>query len=317
MKFLYYKYMKNSVQFFSFITTKKRYIILIVIEIALLIIYYIILESTNFDSFSNTLRYFISSLATLLAIVVTFNTLALQYHLKNMPEDKDELDKQLNNIASLLHTLIHTKDNKKFDEETIKSIEPEERRNATKYYQDSIKSMIKISKYFAESLVIKNTSDNLILDLKTMKLLKNFIDQANSLLLANKKFKSSYALLLIPTTYYIQELNFNVKSNERINEFFNIIKSLHLIRNISSEIYIRNTLTNLSTDLLISIIPILVLTTAISSISNYEQYDSLLLRIFFSINLSVVIIPFIILFLRLLPLLHIVRELSTIPFVKK
>lgn len=309
--------MKNSVQFFSFITTKKRYIILIFIEIALLVIYYIILESTNFDSFSNTLRYFISSLATLLAIVVTFNTLALQYHLKNMPENKDELDKQLNNIASLLHTLLHPKENKKFDEETIKSLDPEERTNATKYYQDSIKSMIKISKYFAESLVIKNTSDNLILDLKTTKLLKNFIDQANSLLLANKKFRSSYALLLIPTTYYIQELNFNVKSNEHINEFFNIIKSLNLIRNISSEIYIRNTLTNLSTDLLISIIPILVLTTAISSISNYEQYDSLFLRILFSINLSAVIIPFIILFLRLLPLLHIIRELSTIPFVKK
>jgi hypothetical protein len=51
-------------------------------------VFYYILEPSNFSSFSNTLRYFISGLSTLLAVVVSFNTLALRNQLNNMPNSE-------------------------------------------------------------------------------------------------------------------------------------------------------------------------------------------------------------------------------------
>jgi len=61
----------------------------------------------NFSSFSDTLRYFISGLATLLAVVVSFNTLALRNQLNNMPTSIETPDRQLDKISNLLQPVIN------------------------------------------------------------------------------------------------------------------------------------------------------------------------------------------------------------------
>ena len=69
-------------------------------------IFFYILGPSNFDSFSDTLRYFISGLSTLLAVVVSFNTLALRNQLNNMPNSIEALDRQLDKISNLLQPVI-------------------------------------------------------------------------------------------------------------------------------------------------------------------------------------------------------------------
>lgn len=76
-----------SNSFFNTLATNKRYILIVIIEITLFFLYYYIVSPSNFSSFSDTLRYFISALGTLLAVVVpsndpTFNYNHLLYYLQ-------------------------------------------------------------------------------------------------------------------------------------------------------------------------------------------------------------------------------------------
>lgn len=76
------------------------------IEIMLFIVYYYIISPSNFGSFSTTLRYYISALGTLLAVVVSFNTMAIQNQLKNMPTRIKSMNNQLDNIQNLLEPVF-------------------------------------------------------------------------------------------------------------------------------------------------------------------------------------------------------------------
>jgi hypothetical protein len=87
--------------------------------------------------------------------------------------------------------------------------------------------------------------------------------------------------------------------------------------NYSSKIYLRNLLSNLTYELLVATIPIIAFIGVISSISNYENYNIVLLRIFFSISISIAIMPFIILFIRTIPIVNLIKDLSDIPFSGK
>jgi flagellar motor component MotA len=95
-----------SNSFFNALATSKRYILIVIIEVALFFLYYYIVSPSNFSSFSDTLRYFISALGTLLAVVVSFNTLALQNQLKNMPTNISSLNKQLDEIEDILKPVL-------------------------------------------------------------------------------------------------------------------------------------------------------------------------------------------------------------------
>ncbi len=77
--------------FVNYFITKKRFILLAIMEVILFVLYFYIVSPSNFGSFSDTLRYYISALGTLLAVVVSFNTLALQNQLKNMPKDLSQV----------------------------------------------------------------------------------------------------------------------------------------------------------------------------------------------------------------------------------
>ncbi|MDP8906526.1 MAG: hypothetical protein M3M88_03285, partial [Thermoproteota archaeon] len=87
--------------FLNILITKKHYILLALLVIMLFIVYYHVLSPSNFGSFSITLRYYLSALGTLLAVVVSFNTLALQNQLKNMPSNMDAMNSQLEQVHSI------------------------------------------------------------------------------------------------------------------------------------------------------------------------------------------------------------------------
>jgi hypothetical protein len=79
--------------------------------------------------------------------------------------------------------------------------------------------------------------------------------------------------------------------NSEINHLYESIKRLRIFRNICSRISIRHSLTNLTYELLVSSIPIIAFIGAIASISDYNTYNVFLLRVLFSISISIAITP--------------------------
>lgn len=65
----------------------------------------------------------------------------------------------------------------------------------------------------------------------------------------------------------------------------------------------------ISYEILISAIPIIAFIAAIASISKYVQYNILFIRILFAISLSAATLPFILLLVRNLPILHLIKVL--------
>lgn len=301
--------------FFNMLSTNKKYFFIAAIEVTLFFIYYYIVSASNFSSFSNTLRYFISALGTLLAVVVSFNTLVLQNQLKNMPTNMDNLNKQLDKVEDIVRPVLKMTKEEHFRQAYDKILE-----DATLYFTNAIESMIIVAKNHAQEVV--NNSNNNNDDKENneiQKLSDGFIKEAEYRLSLYNKYKSAYNLITISTTYFVEKMRFSsgTYANEKTHKFYETIKHLHVLRSICLRIYIRDTVATLSYDLLVSTIPIIAFIAAISSISNYEQYNILLLRILFAISLSTAALPFILLLVRNLPILHLVKSSSTIPFARK
>ena len=306
---------------FRIILGRRGYGFIAALLVVLFTIFFFILTPGNFSSFSNTLRYFISGLATLLAVVVSFNTLALRNQLNNMPTSMEALDRQLDKISNLLQPVIKQREKNEEQQSSSSSY----KKSATLYYTDAMTSMLQESRRYAESIVKKNYDDSRKQELSNQQE-KNFKDICTDFLNAiekrlslYEKYKSPYYLVTIATTGFVERMRFNevTYSNEQTKQLFDILKKLHIIRNISVRIFIRNSLTELSIEMLISTIPIITFTAIISSISNYEQYDPLLLRLLFAASSSVVVMPFLQLFVRTMPVLAVIHGSSSIPFTRK
>ena len=97
---------KVTYLFFNLLLSRKKYFLLLIIEILYFVISYYIVSPSNFNSFSDTLRYYISALGTLLAVVVSFNTVALQNQLKNLPTNIKFLDSQLNRVETMIKPIL-------------------------------------------------------------------------------------------------------------------------------------------------------------------------------------------------------------------
>ncbi len=122
---------------------------------------------------------------------------------------------------------------------------------------------------------------------------------------------------MLSTTIHIQNMRFNNHANnENTKEFYETFQRLHLLKSITYKIFIRNILTDLSYEMLASAIPIITLIGIIASISNYEIYNIFMIRALFALSISVASIPFLLLFIRIIPILHLVKEASTIPFAR-
>ena len=309
--------------FLNILITKKHYILLALLVIMLFIVYYHVLSPANFSSFSITLRYYLSALGTLLAVVVSFNTLALQNQLKNMPSNMDAMNSQLDNVQSIIKPVLNKrqKDNEKAKEYKSNSFE-----NASIYFSDAIESMMIVVRDKAKSYLHDDESPKERSgggaeqgeeeEFKT--LCKNIHEECSSRLSTYGKTNSVYSLLILSTTKYIQKMRFNNSvNNEKAKEFYETFLKLQLLKSIIYGIYMRNTLANLSYEMLASAIPIITFIGIIASVSNYESYDVFTLRIFFAISISSAAIPFLLLFIRIIPLLHLIKEASTIPFARK
>ena len=281
-------------------------------------IFFYILSPSNFSSFSDTLRYFISGLSTLLAVVVSFNTLALRNQLNNMPNSIEVLERQLDKISHLLQPVINQME-KDQEQESSSSY----KKSATLYYTDAMKSMLQESKNYAESVLKNYDSTKKEFSNKQVNNFRNictdFIKEIGRRLSLYEKYKNPYYLVIISTTDFVERMRFNqvTHSNEQTKALFDISKRLHIIRNISVRIYIRNSLTKLSFEMLMSTIPIITFVAIISAISNYEQYNTLFLRLLFAASSSIVIMPFLQLFVRTMPVLAVTHSSSSIPFTQK
>lgn len=301
---------------------RRGYGLIAAVIAVLFAIDYYILAPSNFSSFSATLRYFVSALATLLAVVVSFNTLALKNQLSNMPNSMEALNKQLDKISDLLQPVIRqARENEKKGLETHHTYD----KSATLYYTDAMKSMLLESKSRAKSIVrihdsMSNEQSSRNDERKSlMNICKDFINEIDYRLSLYDKYKSPYYLVGISTTYFVEKMKFDegTYANEQTKELFETSKRLHIIRNISARIYIRNSLTKLSFEMLISTIPIITFAAIISAISSYDQYNALFLRLLFAASMSVVIMPFILLFVRTMPVLALIHSSSSIPFAQR
>lgn len=299
---------------------RRSYGLIAALLAILFAIHYYILSPSNFSSFSDTLRYFISALSTLLAVVVSFNTLALRNQLSNMPNSTEVLNRQLDKISNLLQPVIKQMENDE-EQETPTSY----KKSAILYYTDAMKSMLLDSKKRAESIVknYDNNNNNKKSLNQKEKHFRNvcidFINEIERRLSLYDKYKSPYYLVSISTTDFVEKMKFNqgTYTNEQTKELFETSKRLHVVRNISVRIYIRNSLTKLSFEMLISTIPIITFAAVISAISNYGEYNPLYLRLLFAASMSIVIMPFILLFVRTMPVLALIHSSSSIPFAQK
>jgi hypothetical protein len=305
---------KVTYLFFNLLLSRKKYFLLLIIEILYFVISYYIVSPSNFNSFSDTLRYYISALGTLLAVVVSFNTVALQNQLKNLPTNIKFLDSQLNRVETMIKPILsQNKENEELNNNLIQN-KKLLFDNVTRYYSEALKNMV----------IIVNNSANIIANKKEKKkdlitnfqnICKDLSQECNNRLKRFRKTGIPFDLIKIDTTRFVVRFTLILDNNdEESKNFYNLIKNLHILRNISSKMYLRNLLSNLTYELLIASIPIIAFIGVISSISNYENYNIVLLRILFSISISIAIMPFIILFIRTIPIVNLIKDLSDIPF---
>jgi hypothetical protein len=235
-----------------------------------------------------------------------------------MPNSIEALDRQLNKISKLLQPVIK-QGNKDEEQEPHASYKKE----ATLYYTEAMKSMLLESKSYAES-IIKNY-DNNKKELSNQQgknfrnICRDFINEVERSLSLYEKYKSPYYFVIISTTDFVERMRFNqfTYNNEQTKELFDILKRLHILRNISVRIFIRNSLTKLSFEMLMSTIPIITFAAIIAAISNYGEYNTLYLRLLFAASSSIVIMPFMQLFVRTMPVLAVIHSSSSIPFTQK
>ena len=318
--------------FVNYFITKKRFILLAIMEVILFVLYFYIVSPSNFGSFSDTLRYYISALGTLLAVVVSFNTLALQNQLKNMPKDLSQVQDQIDNLDDLLMPLLSLKETNssaskgtdKTDQNTDtieeSKLDDDEKKvvfRATENVTDAVRGMIIIvrvlSKEAFENKIMKEEKEQ---DSEFVNICNSLFAECNSCLSLYKKTRHIFSLILISTTEFIQRLHFSIDADkeESAKAVYESLKRLHVLKSIGYSIFIRNTLASLSKELLISSIPVITFIGLIASISNYENYDILMIRILFTLSISIVAIPFILLFIRTMPILYLIKKSSTIPF---
>jgi hypothetical protein len=310
--------------FFNLLVTKKKYFLLLIIEVLYFALSYYIVSPSNFNSFSDTLRYYISALGTLLAVVVSFNTVALQNQLKNLPTNIKLLDSQLNRVETMIKPILSlNKDSIKWNNNTDSKEKSNNNNkksslfdNVTRYYPDALKNMIILVNESAQHITNKKKESERVKHFQNI--CKDVSSECENQLKNFRKSGSPFDLVKIDTTRFVVRLTLTLDNNDDDSKnFHNLIKNLHILRNISSKIYLRNLLSNLTYELLTVTIPIIAFIGVISSISNYENYNITLLRILFGISISVAIMPFIILFIRTIPLVNMIKDLSSIPFASK
>jgi hypothetical protein len=105
------------------------------------------------------------------------------------------------------------------------------------------------------------------------------------------------------------------KEDDEKPKFFQVLLELHALKYILARIYIRHSITGVSNDMLISVVPIMSFIAALSSFNAFS--DISMFRVIFSAGLAVVLLPFILLVVRVIPIVHLMRSNSNLPFPYK
>ena len=265
-----------------------------VLGILFLAYYIFIAIPSNFGSLSSTFWYFIPALAMLLSIAVIFNNFILNNEMKAMPSDVQTAVDQMNKIAEML-----------------KHIHPEALDEARMSSTVALYYMIKAATDAAKA----DEDDKHRRDLRPICI--DFIDTSNYILKLFGHTKSQFSLVMIPTTDFVVRTMaaFNLKmskDDDKKPKFLQALLELHALKYILAGIYIRRSITALSNDMLISVVPIMSFIAALSSFSTFS--DISMLRILFSVGLAIVFLPFILLVVRVIPMVYLMRSNSSLPF---
>lgn len=97
-------------------------------------------------------------------------------------------------------------------------------------------------------------------------------------------------------------------SSRLINTFFQSILKLHSAKSMFAEIYIRSRIRKISYELIFTIIPVLVFIVIVGNITSPTQkYNSEMLRILYSIALSIVFVPIFLLARRIIVIFFLLK----------
>ncbi len=148
----------------------------------------------------------------------------------------------------------------------------------------------------------------------SLQVYKEIVNQINSKLETYMRHKNPFFLISIDTVAFVGEMKFaseydNNKQTEREKELFDTAMRLDVIRNIGVEIFIRNSLSKLSYEMLILAIPTIIFTAIISTVS--DGSDTLYLRLLFATGMAAVALPFLLLFARTMPILQLMTGSSS------
>jgi hypothetical protein len=321
-------------------------VIFIVTLSLFLAFYYLVVIPPNFDIIENNLGRAFPGLATLLSIAIVLHNFVLNQQIKRLAREPksflSEVTKMLNPflvlesryqskgketsstaflysdglvLISLARTIICSLLAKAMDDANqliqINEDRPAEDDDKSK---DSFVFLNKDAGYYRK---IKNISSQ-------------FIDASNYILKfiqTHRNHQSDiYTLLGFPIIHFMEKIievdptiaiEKKEAGNKQINNFdkkvmvfFQSLLNLHSAKSTVIEAYIRSKIRKISYELIFSIIPVLVFIVLVGNITSTLQYSQLLLRIVYSIALSVIFVPIFLLLLRIIPILFLLRNNS-------
>ena len=288
----------NTIINILLIGCKQRIILIIgVLSILFLAYYNLIVTPPNFSSLSNTYWYFIPALAMLLSIAAIFNNFILNNEVKAMPSDVQTTIDQTNKITEMLQSI----DPKVIDHA---------RRSATAALYYMIKAATDAAK---DEYKDRPHLQPICID---------FISSSNYILRLFWHTKSQFSLVMMPTADFINRImtavtttttsDFKIAKKEEMPKFLEVLLKLHALKYMLAGIYIRRSITAISNEMLISVVPIISLIAALSSLNDFSNIS--MIRILFAVGLTVVFLPFILLVMRVIPMVHLIKSNSSLPF---
>ena len=267
------------------------------LSILFLAYYSFIATPSNFSSISNTYWYFIPALAMLLSIAAIFNNFILNNEVKAIPSDVQTTIDQTNKITEMLQHV---------DPEVI----DQARRSATAALYYMIKAATDAAKY----------EDKNGRHLRSICI--DFMSSSNYILRLFWHTKSQFSLIMMPTADFINRImtaatitsfpNSKISNKKEMPKFLQVLLELHALKYVLAGIYIRRSITAISNDMLISVVPIISFIAALSSLNDFSNIS--MIRILFALGLTIVFLPFILLVVRVIPMVHLIKSNSNLPF---
>ncbi|MDQ3851210.1 MAG: hypothetical protein M3299_00070 [Thermoproteota archaeon] len=228
-----------------------------------------------------------------------------------MASELKRLDEELNRIEDLLRPL----------KPKAGTVSTESFSYATRIATEAIYHTVQVASDMAERLIRNNKIVDVDPSLKSI--CQEFIEESEFRSTLFARTHSIYSLATISTTDFIIRLRFWTitavadGNSGAVKEFFETLRRLHVLRNIGSTIFIRHNIANLSYEMLLSTIPVIIVTAAVSFAFHYDKYDPTTVRLIYASTFSIATLPFILFAIRTIPIVHLTKSNSGLPFSSK